>query len=53
MFGGLHAAAKPRIGPALNAARYAIGTGQPISTGSQRVGDFLLNGLLGQQAGAR
>lgn len=53
LFGGLHAAARPRIGSALNEARYAIGTGQPISTGGQRVGDFLLNGLLGQQSGER
>jgi hypothetical protein len=43
LFGGMHAAAAPRPGPALNAARYAIATGKPMTTPPGRVGDWLLN----------
>ena len=50
IFGLGKALATPRPGPALNAARYAIGTGQPLSTGSGRLGNALLNLMLGRSA---
>ena len=50
MFTALPAIAAARPGPAINAARYAIGTGQPISTATGRVGDSLLKLLLGRAA---
>jgi hypothetical protein len=51
VFGGLHAAAKATPGRALNAARYAVATGQPIAgTPTNRIGDSLVNLLLGRAA---
>jgi hypothetical protein len=43
LFGGLHSAATPRPQAALNAARYAIATGKPLTTPAGRVGDWLMN----------
>jgi hypothetical protein len=51
LFEGLPRVAAPRPGAALNAARYAIGTGQPMTTATGRVGDYLANLLYGHMAG--
>ena len=49
LFSGLPALAKARPGPALNAARYTIGTGQPMTTAIGRaVGDPLSSLLFGR-----
>jgi hypothetical protein len=50
LFSGLPAIAAARPGAALNAARYAIGTGQPMTTPTGRVGDALLNLILARGA---
>jgi hypothetical protein len=50
LFSGLPAIAAARPGPALNAARYAIGTGQPMTTATGRLGDALLSLVLGRAA---
>jgi hypothetical protein len=50
LFKGVHGFAAPRPESALNAARYTIGTGQPISTPTGRVGDALMNLLYGRAA---
>jgi len=50
IFGGGKALAQARPGPALNAARYAIATGKPLSPGTDRMGNALLNLILGQGA---
>jgi hypothetical protein len=42
VYGGGHALARARPGGPLNAARYAIGTGQPISTPTGDIGNLLL-----------
>jgi hypothetical protein len=50
----VHAAPKlvaPRTAAPLNAARYAIATGQPMTTATGRVGDYLANLLYGHMAG--
>lgn len=46
----LSAAGRLGQGSALNAAKYAIGTGQPISTATGRVGNTLLDLMLGRAA---
>jgi hypothetical protein len=43
LFSGLHAAAAPRPAGPLNAARYAIGTGKPITTPRGDIGNYLMN----------
>jgi hypothetical protein len=51
IFGGGKALAAARPKSALNAARYAIATGQPMTTATGRVGDYLANLLYGRLAG--
>jgi hypothetical protein len=51
LFSGLPALAAARPGAALNAARYAIATGKPITTATGRTGDYLSNLLMGHMAG--
>jgi hypothetical protein len=53
LFSGLPALAAARPGRALNAARYAIGTGQPISTPTGQIGDALVNMFYGKLAGGQ
>lgn len=50
LFSGLPALAAARPGAALNAAKYAIGTGQPITTSTGRLSDALANLWFGQGA---
>ena len=50
LFGGFHAAATPRPGSALGAARYAIATGKPALTRTSKVGDLLANAIYGSAA---
>jgi hypothetical protein len=50
LFGGMHAAAAPRPASSLNAARYAIATGKPISDWRQPVGNALVDLMVGHAA---
>jgi hypothetical protein len=43
LFSGLHAAAAPRPAGPLNAARYAIGTGNRITSPRGDIGNYLMN----------
>ena len=51
MFTALPAIAAARPGPAINAARYTLGTGQPMTTPTGRLGNSLLQLMLGRAAG--